>query len=322
MRLQNDQGYILVTVLLLVLILAVLGAAFVVATNFEGQSSFLHSDKIQAYYLARSGAETAFQYVIDNWANEKPEHSTIYFFGALINKGLETSYNSIEQNKNNPIYVTMTYHEDDSDWIEIKSIGKYGSNKVTEEVNLVLEFAPSNGLNQNLKAIDDEIIAGLPIEKAVAAGDAPNMLSGNHGVIANSDRFFAGAVKFSAAGNSSNNLRTTPHDNPYFTADAFYFEADSANNKLEISERSVLTLEADKFIFYREINIGTHNNHDDGRLCLKSKDELSIVHFEYDLTYKGAVLVTAGTYQFEGKLCFPAQNDNQNNTNDIILEWH
>jgi len=67
---NNEKGYTLVSVLLVVLLLVILGGAYIVVMGSEVRQSVVHSDRVQAYYYARSGAEAASDWVIANHRTE------------------------------------------------------------------------------------------------------------------------------------------------------------------------------------------------------------------------------------------------------------
>lgn len=66
MKIRKEDGYTLVTVLLVILLLTILGGAYILAMNFEVRQSFSHDNRIQAYYMGRSGVEAASQWLIKN----------------------------------------------------------------------------------------------------------------------------------------------------------------------------------------------------------------------------------------------------------------
>ena len=63
---KNEKGYTLVTVLLVILLLTVVGGAYIFAMNFEVRESFRHDHRVQAYYFGRSGAEAASEWFMAN----------------------------------------------------------------------------------------------------------------------------------------------------------------------------------------------------------------------------------------------------------------
>lgn len=66
MNFNNENGYTLVTVLLVVLLLTILGGAYILSMNFEVRESYRHDHRVQTYYLARSGVEAASDWLINN----------------------------------------------------------------------------------------------------------------------------------------------------------------------------------------------------------------------------------------------------------------
>lgn len=62
---KSQQGYVLISVLIVLILLAVIGGAYVFAARTELMQSNRHYNEAQAYYLARSGIEMGIEYIRD-----------------------------------------------------------------------------------------------------------------------------------------------------------------------------------------------------------------------------------------------------------------
>jgi len=150
MNIKDERGYTLVTVLLVILLLTILGGAYIFAMNFEVRSSYIHSDSKQAYYYARSGAEAGSDWVIANYKNEKENIE--------VGKELNTSFD-----KGN-IEVAINFQDyGDEELIRINSTGIFRN----REQNVTLYMKRSG-----LEGIFDKAVfsnSNLDLDKAQAA---------------------------------------------------------------------------------------------------------------------------------------------------------
>lgn len=81
---NNEKGYTLVSVLLVILLLVILGGAYMVIMSAEARQSIIHSDRVQAYYYARSGAEAASNWLIANHSSFFEQDTNRKFYGDLV----------------------------------------------------------------------------------------------------------------------------------------------------------------------------------------------------------------------------------------------
>lgn len=65
-RPNHEQGIVLPMVMLIMLIMVVLGTALLAQSGFESRRVMNGDSNMQAYYVAKSGAEAVSQYLIDN----------------------------------------------------------------------------------------------------------------------------------------------------------------------------------------------------------------------------------------------------------------
>lgn len=143
MKVNNEKGYTLVTVLLVVLLLTILGGAYILAMNFEVRESYRHDNRVQAYYLARSGAETASDWLIENQNNFlKVDNGKVVVKESSNGEPFELenlNAHFSSQERNIPLVtVDIDFREVTSkEEIIIKSIGNYGG--AEETVILVMK---------------------------------------------------------------------------------------------------------------------------------------------------------------------------------------
>ncbi|QNO16113.1 hypothetical protein HYG86_15725 [Alkalicella caledoniensis] len=66
LKFLDNKGSSLTLVLIVLMIMAVLGSTALFAMSSEGKQAARHDHKVQAYYLARTGAEAVSEYIIQN----------------------------------------------------------------------------------------------------------------------------------------------------------------------------------------------------------------------------------------------------------------
>jgi len=147
MKFNNEKGYTLFSVLLVVLLLTIIGGAYLIVMTSEARQSVWHSDRTQAYYLARSGAEAGFKWVLNNQREYvKGDGDPEVFLKGDFEQGLrlETSANPQE-----PINVVIEYDASFGSLSEgsfrIISTGQY--RKTEQRVILNLESRTDDDLN-------------------------------------------------------------------------------------------------------------------------------------------------------------------------------
>lgn len=135
---RNESGYVLVSVLLLVIILSILGGAYIFASNFEVRSSAQRSAGIQAYYFARSGVE----YLLASQNFEGTHY-------------LDSNLNPVEE------------HEKGDDWVEIevqtlpegrrriRSTGMFRSAEKTTSIIIQIDTSSNPFTNALFAALGD-----------------------------------------------------------------------------------------------------------------------------------------------------------------------
>lgn len=91
MNRTDDKGAAMLLVLVLIVIFAFLGGAFVFSSTFEAVQSVEYGQRRQAYYLARSGVEIAYQWVSDcsNYRFVKNE-GHVYLVGDFGEIGMQS----------------------------------------------------------------------------------------------------------------------------------------------------------------------------------------------------------------------------------------
>lgn len=142
LSIKNEQGYTLISVLLVVLLLTILGGAYFFAMNFEVHQSFRHDDRIQAYYFARSGAEAGFFWLENEGyldGIKELDKDNTYFEGSLQQFSFKEEFSGEE-----PIEVIIMRDENQ---IRIEATGRIREKNIQEKTSLVLarqdgSFAP------------------------------------------------------------------------------------------------------------------------------------------------------------------------------------
>ena len=103
---KDERGAALVTALLVMLVLTLLGTVIAFTAATEGRQSVRYSDKTQAYYLARSGAEAASEYIIKYYDPDNSSENSLEDF--VVGIDLE---NFIEEGTIEDISITATENE-------------------------------------------------------------------------------------------------------------------------------------------------------------------------------------------------------------------
>lgn len=139
----DNKGYILVTVLLVIIILVSLGATFVFSTNFEVRNSLRYSQRLQAYYYARSGAEAARTWLEEEgfFSSEGSLSVNPLKFAGDLNKGLKQVEDFTEQDM---IQVKITELSQGS--IKVESIGITVTGTLINKETVILNFEAAEAL--------------------------------------------------------------------------------------------------------------------------------------------------------------------------------
>jgi len=126
---KNEQGAALVTALLVMLVLTLLGTVIAFTAATEGRQSVRYSDKTQAYYLARSGAEAASEYIIKYY---DPENSLEDFVEGIdlenfIEEGtIEDISITATENEQTKILETTASYNDVRESVKVELVGRGG----------------------------------------------------------------------------------------------------------------------------------------------------------------------------------------------------
>jgi len=171
--LQKPNGIAIVAVLAILVVLALMGTAFVVHTNTESKISKIHANKVQSDLLAESALQHALGIIQDD-AGSSPawdDQSEAWF----------TSFHSLDS-KNDKIdidKITDSDGSDDSKWIYIKDskdklIGRYAvliedeAGKININVASALSTKKQNqGVSPREMLLRSDDGAGLPISLAI-----------------------------------------------------------------------------------------------------------------------------------------------------------
>lgn len=66
MKLKNEKGIVLATVLLFIVVLLILGFALTIMSTSDHQQALRIERQAKAYYIARAGADALGSYIINN----------------------------------------------------------------------------------------------------------------------------------------------------------------------------------------------------------------------------------------------------------------
>jgi len=135
----NNNGYTLITVLLLILLLTILGGAYIFVMNFEVSQSYQHDSRVQAYYYARSGAEVGYHWLKQEGYLEGNKVLEETVFQGCLNEGFEL----VEEPCGNTTIKINLKSEDDK--IKVSATAFLPGVNVQEEVRLILEKSGGGG---------------------------------------------------------------------------------------------------------------------------------------------------------------------------------
>ncbi len=125
MNLSNEKGYTLVSVLLVVMLLVILGGTYMVVSSTEIRQSIIHSDRVQAYYFARSGAEVGSEWIRGNF---RTELTTV---GAQKAINGDLSSLNLSDNSSSTSKISVLMERVNEDFVRIASTGRYNGREQT-----------------------------------------------------------------------------------------------------------------------------------------------------------------------------------------------
>ncbi|OHW62541.1 hypothetical protein EUAN_11060 [Andreesenia angusta] len=133
MKIGNNRGGTLVLVIIVMAVLAVLGAAFVTATTGEGLQAINHQHKTQAHYYARSGAYMGLEW-LDKYAETeegknwlKTKNPKEKYLSGNLEDGLASGEDKEAE-------VNLSFGIDEKS-VSIKSTGREGKQSDTVKLN-------------------------------------------------------------------------------------------------------------------------------------------------------------------------------------------
>jgi len=200
---KDERGYTLITVLLVVLLLTVLGGAYILAMNFEVRQSFQHENRVQAYYYARSGAEVGLAWLKNEGIldGSKEFNGEPILFQGDPHKKFEKVSSFNQQEK---IEIKL---ERIDQRLEIKSRGRFLGSNIEEEVRLTLKLDGGS-----VGPFDNAIFAvtpGIESSPALEVGGSAR-IDGPVGL----NSISSGAVQLGWATTINGNISTRPGADP------------------------------------------------------------------------------------------------------------
>lgn len=186
MNIKNERGYTLVTVLLVIMLLTVLGGAYILAMNFEVRESYRHDNRVQAYYYSRSGVEAASEWLITNQSDYfklGPAGNIMLKDGHPENIGTdpETGSKIIEFDLTNGLDINSTNNQDfvrATIWLEEET---YQEGQVEEEVLTEIRIESTGRFRE---AIETSILVMNKFYETGESGAFDNAVYANADVIA------------------------------------------------------------------------------------------------------------------------------------------
>lgn len=149
--LKNEEGRVLIIVIIMMAILLILGPAIVLSSNTEVKHTTKYENNTQAFLYARSGVDAALDWLVDGaslrdaFVDENSYDGFAYMSGNL--DGMDVYYDDQADDKD--IKVTITYT---GVGITISSTGEFNGEIKTVEVTLLLTVV--GGTDVLMPAID------------------------------------------------------------------------------------------------------------------------------------------------------------------------
>lgn len=286
MIIKENKGNAIFMVLIVMAILTVLGSVIAFSAATEGRQTVRRYEKEQAYYYARSGVETAYKYLLKIEENgdladflEAYEDNSVFFSGGFM---------SLDNENNSDKEVHVEIHVDDEKNIAISSTGTYGSAEAKDGITLHL-LNPASDFPFPVPPIDDaekadpakdEVYNEHPFTNVTWTNPQTGIRKTEHGgdlYVFDSDKE---ELKFT--GGSANEMGTG--DKSSFQVKNMYYLTD-----LFIKRGAILTFYSELSVFYDEVKLETHGQHDTGSLCFgrydydNENEEKHIVYFAEDV---------------------------------------
>lgn len=310
---RNNQGYVLVSILLVVVLLTILGGAYAVTTLFEIRSSTAYGHRMQAYYYAKSGLELGYKYLLalddeDRISNFlEAEGPKIFIFGS-IGGSITISDNDNSTGDEETFAVIEVLDQNDEKQVSINAVGRHGASIYEVEAALILrdvgegEFKPpqSNAFFNNGE-LKEGYYSASDKDFTQTGGGSPVIKQGGSGALDDKVVFH----------HDKHDFKVTTNDDISLIAKEMYFttglDIDSSSNNFDTR----LSLTAERIIFYEKVEIDEHSNHGSGFLCLQAPINEKLIY----VFMKGLYLDSEKKGKIEneqvyfvppgGKICFP-----------------
>lgn len=141
---RNDKGSTMIVVLLVMVVLMILGVVIMNTSVAENKFAKKNEDRIQAYYIARSGAQTVAEYIINGEGED--------LIGKTSDPNTQIGGGTF----------TVTVAEDTSnDLINITSVGEYNGTTQTAKIGISTTGGGPGGIFQYaIAAVNSVTLAG------------------------------------------------------------------------------------------------------------------------------------------------------------------
>lgn len=265
--LNQEGGYVFLAVLVVILLLSLLGGAYVLATNFELRQSQRHSDSKQAYYHARSGVEITVNALMKNADTFFNETNEPFYFKGDLDSLNEVSFGFGEfDNYSDEDFVSVV--EWDGEKGTIRSTGYYNREQYI--------------VRRSFQVADGDIDIRIPLSSSADARSADdglewiNVNNGRLNIPNNTeDSTHDGPVLFSNKdGEDSNYIVITEgdaggHSSRSLTAPIMYFTDEPDSLHMD-NQNAILNLETDVLVFNGNVLLGPHNQRFRGSINLST----------------------------------------------------
>lgn len=268
-KLNKEDGYVLLSAFIVLLVLISLSAVYVSISLSEVKQAENHENKVQAYYYARSGLEKAFPKISEGLENENLNGFDDFSWD--MNNSVHPSDNKEKVNVDirligeNLKLNESEFDINDIEKIVVNSTGRINDISVNEKANYIL-YPPSSYSPPPAGDYED---SPVPIQDK-------DWVNGNSGNIKDTGGSIEGSAEESVVFRGPGNSLKLNKDMAKFRASTFYFDDEGRGNgpqkPIQIKKGSTLKLYSNTIIFYIDIEMGTHKKKEDGKLCLNTAE--------------------------------------------------
>ena len=287
---KNEKGIALLLVITVMLVLSILGITFLSVALTDNKVVAYQEKSMQAYYIARSGADSIAAYL-----NKNPDNLDPIQMRTFINNMISADETEdVSLGKGHFVLTVMGDINDPFATVSILSKGYVDT--VKKEVSL------------------DLVPIGIPeVPDNALSATIIGWLNGNSHVIDKMTDTSNLPVKFES-GNLQITIKTTPNDTPNYTAESMFFL-----RNVFIDNKSTFKLKTDIIVFKGWVELNTHQKQQDGQLELYTLysdidgstiggvtgTKYGIVYFLEGVKYGALQIVHPGSYYYPNNFVLP-----------------